>query len=183
MGRWLRLITEIWKDIKGYEGDYQVSNLGRVRSLDRVQDIPNRWGGVTHRCKKGVMLKPCFDGKKNYLHITLKNHSRDIHRLVAETFIPNPNNYTEVNHKNEDKTDNRVNNLEWCTHKYNNNYGSKPMSARGSNNPQSKVTEDIVLEIKNKCDYMRTTDIANEYDLSPTHISAIKYGRKWGWLK
>ena len=108
-------MSEIWKDVKGYKGLYQVSNLGRVRSLGS-----DRW-------HKGRILKPSFDGKGNYLFVGLHKDKRvklaTIHRLVAEHFIPNPNDLPCVNHIDEDKTNNRFDNLEWCTHQYNSNYG------------------------------------------------------------
>lgn len=175
-------MTEIWKDIEGYNGRYQVSNLGRVRSVDYIEEINNKWGSTTLRKRKGKVLKPCFDGKGNYIHVCLNGRSKNIHRLVAKAFIPNPNQYDEVNHKDEDKTNNKVSNLEWCTHKYNNNYGMKATCSKGSNNGMSKITNDVALEIKEKSKYMRTSDIAKEYSLSESHVSAIKYGRRWGWL-
>ena len=109
---------EVWKDIEGYEGLYQVSTLGRVRSF---QDY--KYSGPLPR-----MLKP-IRRRNGYLEICLhdanqKSHFRSIHRIVAETFIENPCNYPQVNHKDEDKTNNQVDNLEWCTAKYNNNYGN-----------------------------------------------------------
>ena len=111
---------EEWRDIKGYEGKYQVSNLGRVKSLN--------YRGNTN---KEHILKP-RELRGGYRQIKLyKNGSREyylIHRLVAETFIPNPNNLPCVNHKIdnfEHRSDNRVENLEWCNHKYNNNYGNR----------------------------------------------------------
>lgn len=104
---------EIWKDIKGYEGLYQISSLGKVKSL--------KFG-------KEKILKP----RKNtfgYLESVLckngNSKSFKIHRLVAEAFIPNPNNLPCVNHKNENKILNTVENLEWCTYKYNINYGTR----------------------------------------------------------
>lgn len=117
-------LNEVWKDIKGYERLYQVSNFGRVRSLDRV--LKNRWGNF---CKKGVILTPLLF-TKGYLGVRLydgygNGKTYRIHRLVAETFLPNPNNYPQVNHKDENKTNNRVENLEWCTLEYNINYGTR----------------------------------------------------------
>ena len=107
-------MNEIWKDIKGYEGSYQVSNLGRVKSLNY------------HRCGFERILE--IDSSSQYETIMLyKNGSRTrflIHRLVASAFIPNPNNYPVVNHIDEDKSNNRVDNLEWCTQQYNVNYGT-----------------------------------------------------------
>lgn len=104
---------EIWKDIAGYEGLYQVSNWGRVKSLWFSKEKILK-GGRNNKGYLSVLL--CKDGK-------IKRHL--IHRLVAEAFIPNPLNLSEVNHKSEDKLDNRVENLEWCDHKYNNNYGTR----------------------------------------------------------
>lgn len=115
-------MKEIFKPIKGYEGLYEISNLGNVKSLSR-----NGKGIGKGKSRKETILKP----QKNnvgYLFVCLckngiqKNFT--IHRLVAEAFIPNPNNYTEVNHKDENKTNNYIDNLEWCTHKYNLNYGN-----------------------------------------------------------
>lgn len=106
---------EEWKDIKGYEGLYQVSSLGRVKSLNY-----NKTG-------KEHLLNPGKVGGGYLMFVLSKGGKRSnllLHRLVAEAFIPNPDNLPCVNHKNEDKSDNRVENLEWCTHKYNNNYGS-----------------------------------------------------------
>ena len=115
--------NEIWKDIQGYEGLYQVSNLGRVKSLERYKS--------NHSCKQLVperiiKVRKNWDG---YLKVTLckdgKVKTYKVHRLVATAFIENPDNLKEINHKDEDKINNCVENLEWCTRVYNCNYGTR----------------------------------------------------------
>lgn len=105
-------MQEIWKDIEGYEGEYQVSNFGNVRSLNFMRR------GVTRELAKK------HSGGYSYviLYKKTKIKRKRIHRLVAETFIPNPDNLPEVNHKDENKENNRIDNLEWCTHQYNFRY-------------------------------------------------------------
>ena len=110
--------TEIFKDIEGYEGFYQVSNEGRVRSLERV--VEHSYSGI--RTIKERILKP-GKNRDGYLHVnlckdgSLKMHR--IHRLVAEAFTPNPENKKTINHVNGIKADNRLENIEWCTNSEN----------------------------------------------------------------
>ena len=110
---------EEWRDIEGFHGNYQVSNQGRIRSF-----INNYW----NKRKEPKILKP-FIITKGYLGICLsisKGQSKTykVHRLVAKAFIPNPCNYEQVNHKDENKTNNTVENLEWCTCEQNLFYGT-----------------------------------------------------------
>lgn len=128
---------EIWKDIPGCNGRYQASNLGRIRSTDKVVIQRN---GVLRKIKGKILkqsLLPC-----GYMYVTIaeeigKPHIKRAHRLIAQTFIPNPLNLPQINHKNEDKADNRVENLEWCTIEYNTYYGHRieKYSKANTNNP------------------------------------------------
>lgn len=115
-------MQEIWKDIEGYEGFYQVSNLGRVRSLDHTI---HRTDGTT-AFYRGRILTPVG---RPYLNVSLSKGPQlerpRIHRLVAEAFIPNPNGYDQVDHIDCDKTNNRVDNLRWCTHQENTRYAQE----------------------------------------------------------
>lgn len=116
-------MAEQWKPIKDYENFYEISNLGRVRSLDR---IVCRVNGNYFKKEKNLKLKRLTNG---YFGVGLcKNNEIKycmIHRLVAEAFIPNPDNLPCVNHKDENKSNNCVDNLEWCTYSYNNSYNNR----------------------------------------------------------
>ena len=116
---------EIWRDIDGYEGLYQVSNLGRVKSLKRKVYAGR---GRTRWQYERIMSSGKTNGNK-YKIVSLfkdgKGKNFYIHRLVANAFIENPNNYKYINHKDENPSNNFVNNLEWCTAEYNNTYNNK----------------------------------------------------------
>ena len=117
-------MIEEWRPIEGYEGLYEVSNTGRVRSVDRY--IKTCYG--SYRLHKGKVLSPTKD-RYGYLKVILSCNGKcktiNVHKLVAQAFIENPDNLPEVNHINEDKTNNRADNLEFCDHKYNMNYGTR----------------------------------------------------------
>ena len=107
---------EIWKDIKGFEGLYQVSNQGRIKSIISNKILKQ----IRHH--KGYIIT-CLT--KNKIHKTYQ-----VHRLVGAAFVPNPNKYPHINHKDENPTNNSAENLEWCTQKYNNNYGTRIEKAK-----------------------------------------------------
>ena len=147
---------EIWKDIVGYEGLYQISNYGRIKSLERTIQHKTCYGGLYH--VKGRILKPKIE-KDGYFRISLikdgmKKYYR-LNRLVAQAFIPNPNELPIVNHKDEDKLNNNVNNLEWCTQKYNVNYGD------GINKRKNKMSIKII-QYDLEDNYIKTWNSIND---------------------
>ena len=153
---------EEWKDIAGYEGLYQISNLGRVKSLRN------------NKMRKEKILKV----KKNttgYLYLSLyknnvgKNYL--LHRLVAEAFLENPNNYPCINHKDENKEKNNVNNLEWCTYLYNSRYGT-----RTERIVKSRLISIYCLET-NKY-YNSIKQASEELNLDSSHIVKVLKGRQ-----
>lgn len=115
-------MIEEWRDVLNFEGLYLISNLGNVKSVERFKRNNSGTQFVNERL---LSLTPDKDG---YLRVCLSkdglHYVKSVHRLVAEAFIPNTNNLPVVNHKNEDKQDNRVENLEWCTVQYNTMYGT-----------------------------------------------------------
>lgn len=170
---------EIWKDIEGYDGWYQVSNKGRVRSW--------RYGSP----KKGRRSKPHImktDSPERYNRARLTNNGdrkmESVHRLVAKAFIPNPDNKPQVNHKNGNRRDNREENLEWVTAKENAEHASCNgllPDCRGSKHSQSKFTEDEVLEIRAayKLGCFTQKEIAKAYDVSKHVVHYIVNRKSW----
>lgn len=144
-------MKEIWKPVVGYENLYEVSNFGRVKSLPRNSTV------------KYARILKSHTNRYGYLHVNLyKNNKRKdflVHRLVAEAFIPNPDNLPVVNHKDENPSNNFSTNLEWCTYEYNINYGtsqqrkshklSKPVCQYTLDNELIKIWSSLT-ECKNK---------------------------------
>lgn len=121
-------MQEIWKDVPGYEGLYHVSNLGRVKRLPYQligRTIGKKKEYIREFPERVMKATICANG---YYRVTLskdgKLYYKYIHRIVAETFIPNPDSLPCINHKDENRTNNNVNNLEWCSYSYNNSYGN-----------------------------------------------------------
>lgn len=172
---------EVWKDIKGYEGHYQVSDLGRVKSLSRV--VKSRVG--VFGTKKEIILKTFKNGDgylKYKLCINGKEKSVISHRLVANEFLENPFNKPQVNHKNGIKDDNRVDNLEWVTssenviHSLANNL---KIPQKGSEHGMSKLTEKEVLEIRAIGRTKTLKEVGKMYNVDMSLISLILLNKIW----
>lgn len=165
---------EEWKSIIGFEGLYEVSNLGRVRSL---------WDGrhQTHRTK---ILKP-IKMNSGYLCVGLHKNGEEkkflVHRLVAEAFIPNPLNKPQVNHKTEDKTQNSVDCLEWCTNEYNQNYGTRNERVSKARINNSKISKPVLQLTKNGelvAEYPSTREAERQTVIDPSSISKCCNGKQ-----
>ena len=168
--------NEIWKDCKGYEGLYQVSDKGRVWSVRKqkiIKAFENSYGYME-------IVLTAKNGKKKY---------ERIHRLVAIAFIPNPNNYPQVNHKDEDKTNNCVENLEWCTPRYNTLYSSYKWSGEnnGMKNPEVRQRHLLICqseEHREKCrqgTLKRNAECPYNERLTEDGRKALSESRKGHW--
>ena len=161
---------EIWKDIQNYEGLYQVSNLGRIKSLSRRDRL--------NRVIQEKILKH-GSNKKGYLIVVLCKEGRmktcRVHRLVAKAFIPNPENKPEVNHKDEDKTNNKVENLEWMTRRENINYGTRNERSEKS---QSKPIYGINIKTDEKIEFPSTQEAQRSGFDQSNIVKCLKGKRK-----
>lgn len=151
---------EQWVDIVGYEGLYSISNLGRIASHHR--DEFRILHPTTHRTNRYSYVNLCRNGIATLFRV---------HVLVAKHFLPNPNGLLEVNHKDEDKSNNRVDNLEWCTRKYNVNYGTAQQRRREKQ--RARVSKSVVQYSKTGeyiCTYASISGASRIVGISTSHI-------------
>lgn len=173
-------MSEEWRDVVGYEGRYQVSSMGRVKSLERK--VP-KWDG--ERTVKERILKPCVKGS-GYLYVNLYAGGRTrafyVHRLVCEAFHDNPDNKQQVNHLNEDKTDNRACNLEWCTAEENTNFGTRNERSRKTlSKPVGQYTRDgELIKIWSSAREAQRQAGFNQSNISK--VACGKYNQAYGFV-
>lgn len=175
--------AEQWLPIVGYEGHYEISNFGRVYSVPRKEYNQGRHQQPVKRSRKGGLLTL---RKGVYLNVTLHKGGKpkivNVHRLVAKHFVDNPNGFPEVNHLDEDRHNNRWDNLEWTTRSGNAKHSCHKTT--GSKCGTSKLTEEQVLEIADLLctTNLKQTEIAKLYGVSNHTIFRIKAGDNWAWL-
>lgn len=163
-------MIELWKDIEGYENLYQVSNLGRVRSLDR---LVNNNGSIELR--KGKILKGGMSGRNvNYYYVGLskegKVSNKYIHRLVAESFIENPENKPTVDHINRDTSNNTIDNLRWATYKE---------QTANSNTKNIQNRKKITIEYRGSViTFTSQTECAKHFNVGKNRINELVRGKR-----
>lgn len=173
-------MEEIWKPILGYEGYYEVSNLGEIRSLDRWMKH-SRVGFFSK--KLGKIKEKVIDPKGcGYYYVGLYKNSVKktfrVHRLVAKAFIPNPENKLYVNHIDNNGLNNKVENLEWCTAQENSHHMVKQgRSLTGETHPNSKLGIEQVREIKKSL--LPKHQLAKSFNVSRRTIQLIQNGTNW----
>lgn len=179
-------MQETWKSVPGFEGRYEVSNTGKARTVGRFIKAPRgreRWLPDaelnTHITTRGYVQTMFKVGQKNFHQL--------VHRLVAIAFIPNPDALPQVNHKDGDKTNNHVSNLEWCDSKENCAHARRERlyePARGQNAGGAKLTNEQVVSIRARLELGETHEsIARDYPVSRTVITRIASGARWSSVR
>lgn len=178
-------MREIWEDIPDYEGLYQASTSGRIRSIDRIVKRKDHLMLI-----KGVILKPAKDGRRGDFRVSLSKNNKTksflVSRLVAATFVNNTENKPDINHIDGNFRNNKPENLEWCTKSENlkHSFAIGLRTNNGESNPAAKLTNKEVKKIKrrffrNISKKLNVEKIAKEFNVSAQTIYKIKSGKNW----
>ena len=188
-------MKEIWKDIKSYEGLYQISNTGKIKSLERYKDNHSKKQLVKEKIRKQIISKTGY-----YTCMLTKNGNLKlfkVHRIVAEAFIPNPNNYPIINHIDGNKLNNNVDNLEWCSYSHNEKEAYKLGLIKNNTYGLKKYTDSLKKKIKQydlKGNFLKewnsVSEIKKELNYETTNICSCckgkrktAYGYKWKYAE
>lgn len=183
-------MSEVWMPIPGYEGSYEASSLGRIRSLTRfVNHAPSSTSRGFKRVYVGRILSQ-YKTRNGYIAVRLSNGKSaktvHVHRLICQAFLPMKAGLTVVNHKDGDKTNNRLDNLEWCTPSRNMQHaidnGLKPV-LRGSEVGGSVLNDSCVFKIRYMLECGETQrSIAEKFGIGQKTVSSLRSGKTWGHL-
>ena len=173
---------EIWKDIEGYEGLYQVSSHGRIKSIDRIVNCNNKYYSKLNG--RILILRFWSDTSSLYLKVSISKNAIvklcTVHRLVAKAFIPNPENKREVNHKDGVKENNHVDNLEWCTASENVAHArNMGLMKKMEGNIYGAKLNGFQVRVIRKINDLSPEELANIFQISSCTIYDIKRNRTW----
>ena len=176
-------MEEIWKDIKSYEGLYQISNTGKIKSLERYKDNHSKKQLVKEKIRRQIISKTGY-----YTCMLTKNGNLKlfkVHRIVAEAFIPNPNNYPIINHIDGNKLNNNVSNLEWCSYSHNEKEDYKLGLIKNNTYGLKKYTDNLKKKIKQydlKGNFLKewnsVSEIKKELNYETTNICSCCKGKR-----
>lgn len=180
------MTIEEWRPVAGYEGSYEVSNMGRIKSLDRYITVQSHVGGNQYQkhfdapaktvFRKGRVLKP--KDYRGYKSVNLGRKSFKVHRLVAQAFIPNPKNKPNINHIDNNPGNNVCFNLEWCTQKENMQHAVRQnRMINGEKVSTAKLSEGDIRKIRSSS--LPTRELVKIYNVHRRHISRIKRNIQW----
>lgn len=179
------IMNEIWKDISTYEGIYQVSSMGHVKSLDRL--AKDRWGGGRLIYGKMITIQCDMHGYR-YVHLYKNSKGRNckVHLLVAKAFIENINNLPFINHIDGDKSNNCINNLEWCTQSENEKHAHQIglKNHKGENHPRNRFTNDDILEMRRLFDIekLNQREIGRIMNINYKTVHKIVHRQRWAHI-
>lgn len=175
---------EIWKDYPQYPERYQVSDHGNVRNKPFMKQSTNKGGPYSFLTKQKQLIPLLNDDGYWQLRLQVDGvkFTRKIHRMVAETFLENPENLPSVNHKNSSRQDNSVDNLEWCTERYNvqHGYDSGSNSNAGEKHPRALLNNEIVLNIRElEIEGLTCKEISDRLDFKYHTIHKVLHRKNW----
>lgn len=181
---------ETWKPIVGFEGAYEVSCLGRVRSLERQRKFKSRWGTIGVTIIRARLLTPNWVGKGRYAYVHLYCGGKRtrmpiyVHHAVLEAFVgPRPSNNHEACHGPDGCFDNRLSNLRWDTSEANDADVIREGKQKGESNPRSKLTADSVVSIRTRrAAGESVASIANDFGISNDYVYTVAQGKSWGHI-